>query len=108
MLHRLLQEFKGAVVPILYPMVMGVEKLSPGLIPQPVVLDSLESFVEAMDGAWCFGRLVLDQIEPCLDLLPESCLAFFPDAAGFGCYQGKVLGGQGGATSLWCPWVLLQ
>ena len=90
MLHRLLQEFKGAVVPILYPMVMGVEKLSPGLIPQPVVLDLLESFVEAMDGAWCFGRLVLDQIEPCLDLLPESCLAFFPDAAGFGCYQGKV------------------
>ena len=32
MLHRLLQEFKGAVVPELHPMVMGVEKLAPSLI----------------------------------------------------------------------------
>ena len=108
MLHRLLQEFKGAVITVLYPMVVGVEELPPCLVAQPVMLDVLECFVEPLYGPWCLGRLVLDQAEPCLNLFPKRSLPFLPDASCFCGHHWEVLCGQAGCSSLGCPWVLLQ
>ena len=109
MLDRLFHQLESAVISVLEPVLLGIHELGPGLISQPVVLHLAECYVEPLDGAWCFGGLVLDEVEPGLDLFPVGCFSFLPDPSCFCWDQWLVLGSEvGGCSSLGCPWVLLE
>ena len=64
--------------------------------------------LEPFDGSGGFAGLVLNDVEPGLDLLPVGRFPLFPDASGFGGHQQLVLCGEIGCPALWCPWVLLE
>ena len=108
MLHCLLQKVESAVILVLDPMMVCIEKKPPCLITQPLVLEVLECFGEPVDGSWSLCWLVLDQGEAGLYLFPISSLPSLPDASCFRGHQGEMLDGQVGHPSLWCPGVLLQ
>ena len=73
-----------------------------------MVLYLLECRVDPFDSSWCLGWLVLDDVEPGLDLFPVGCFALLPYATCFRWNQGLVLCGQIGCSSLRSPRVLLE
>ena len=107
-LHRLFHQLESAVISVLEPVLLGIHELGPGLVSQPLVLHLVECYVEPLDGAWCFGGLVLDEVEPGLDLFSVGCFPFLPDPSCFCWDQWLVLGSKVGCSSLGCPWVLLE
>ena len=107
-LHRLFHQLESAVISVLEPVLLGIHELGPGLVSQPLALHLVECYVEPLDGAWCFGGLVLDEVEPGLDLFPVGCFPFLPDPSCFCWDQWLVLGSKVGCSSLGCPWVLLE
>ena len=107
-LHCLFHQLEGALIPVLEPVLFGVHELGPCLVSQPMVLHLMECEVEPLDGSWCLGGLVLDEVEPGLDLFPVGGFPFLPDPSGFGWDQWLVLGRKVGRSSLRCPRVLLE
>ena len=89
MLHCLLQKVESAVILVLDPMMVCIEKKPPCLITQPLVLEVLECFGEPVDGAWSLCWLVLDQGESGLYLFPKSSLPSFPMPPAFAGTKGR-------------------
>ena len=102
-LYRLFHQLESAVIPVLQPMLLCIQKLCPCLVTKPLVLHLVKCCVEPLDGSWCFGGLVLDEVEAGLDLFPVGCFPFLPNAACLGRDQRLVLCGEVGCSSLWTP-----
>ena len=54
------------------------------------------------------GGLILDDVQPGLQLLPIGWSAFFPHCSCFGWNQVLVLSDEIGRSPLCCPWMLLE
>lgn len=80
-LNRVLHQFEGSWVPVLLPVLASVQELGPGWVTSPVLWDISNSLEQSLCCSFCLGGLVLDDVEPSLQLFPESWFALLPNGA---------------------------